>query len=113
VPSDLPDFAQGGGVDVVAEYRSFHGAAPDAAADSLALLTWIRTFGLGEIPADHFVGPRDLYCEQRAGWGVFYTAGGAVSGRCDLMVLLVCNIQTEPFNNYVGEAQRRKAALGL
>jgi hypothetical protein len=109
----LPDFAQGEGVDAVAEFVGFQTSAAQPAAEALALLTWIRSFGLDHIPTTHHVGPQGLYCHQDAGWGVFYTGSGPRSGACQVTILAVLTIERQAYGALVNEVQRRKMALGL
>jgi hypothetical protein len=113
VPTTLPHFAQGGGIDAIAEFVAFQAAAAEPAAEVLALLTWIRAFGLDHIPTTHPVGPQGLYCHQQAGWGVFYVGSGARSGECRIVVLAVFDIETQAYGELVNEAQRRRMVLGI
>ena len=113
MPTPLPEFAQGGGVDAIAEFVAFQTAAAEPAADALALLTWIRAFGLDHIPTRHHVGPQGLYCHQDAGWGVFYTGSGLRSGICRVMVLAVLPLEAQAYDALVIEAQRRRMVLGI
>jgi hypothetical protein len=113
VPTRLPEFVRGDGVDAVAEFVAFQMAAREPAAEALARLGWIGTFGLDHVPTAHHVGPQGLYCHQDGGWGVFYTISGPRNGACHVSVLGVFDTETDPFGSLVSEAQRRRVVLGL
>jgi hypothetical protein len=106
-------FAATGGSDAVEEWRAFVAARPDDAADALAALDWLGERGPSSIPDEDRdrMGMPDLYCRQRAEWGVFYTVSGAGRGPWAVTVLLVVNFAVTPVNPAAKEAKRRKALL--
>jgi hypothetical protein len=100
----MPAFAQGGGVDVIAEFSAFLDARPESAADTLALLPRIRNHGTQHVPAEDFIGYQAYFCHQAEGWAVFYMADGPRRGEVNRVVLMAIDLGVADFDRSLREA---------
>jgi hypothetical protein len=107
----LPGFYVRGASDAVEEWKTFHAAQPDEAADALAALDWLGDRGPNSIRAEDQgrMGMSDLYCRQDADWGVFYTVTRGSGRAWVVTVLMVANFAVTPVGSAADEAKRRKA----
>jgi hypothetical protein len=89
----VPRYLHGGTISVLDELKRWSKVEPIDTADTVAKLTAIARYGMGQIrlfSIDTYNPPEDLFCRQRNGWVCFYIAKPLPAGDADV-VALMCN----------------------
>ena len=103
----MPGFIRTPPLDSMDEFSAFHAAKPVEAAESMASLVITQENGLNFMPLGDVLGPVDLYCNQVAGWGVFYDARNIAPHRAAVVVLYVAKLVGH-FQDHVDVALTRQ-----